>query len=116
MLESLLYPKAVAVFGASRTPGKVGHEVVANMQKAGFEGPIIPINPSADEVLGLKCYPDLQAYGQEIELSVIAVPKKFVTSAIESSVAAGAKAIVVITAGFKEVGPEGAAEEQSLAK
>ncbi|MBN1435638.1 MAG: acetate--CoA ligase family protein [Sedimentisphaerales bacterium] len=116
MLESLLHPKAVAVFGASRTPGKVGHEVVANMKQAGFEGPIVPINPSADDVLGLKCYPDLRAYGQPIDLSVIAVPNKFVMSAIESSVAAGAKAVVVITAGYKEVGAEGAAEEKKMAK
>ena len=76
MLESLLTPKAVAIFGVSRTPGKVGYEIMANMVKAGFEGEIVPINPSADEVLGHKCYPDLKAYGQKIELSVIAIPTK----------------------------------------
>lgn len=116
MLESLLYPKSVAIIGASRSPGKVGHEIVANLVKGGFEGPIIPINPSADEVAGLKCYPDLATYGEKIDLSIISIPTKFVKAATESSIAAGATAIVVITAGFKEVGPEGAKLEEELAQ
>ncbi len=62
MLESLLYPKSIAVVGASRTVGKVGHEIMANLTEGGFEGQIIPVNPSADEVQGLKCVPDLGAY------------------------------------------------------
>ena len=116
MLEDLLYPKVVAVIGASRTPGKVGHEIFANLVKGGFAGTVVPINPSADDVLGVKCYPDLKTFGQKINLSVIAVPTKFVKAAAESSMQAGAKAIVVITAGFKEVGPEGAKLEKELAQ
>ena len=57
MLESLLTPKSIAVIGASRSPGKVGHEIVANLIDSGFEGEIVPVNPSADDVLGLPCYP-----------------------------------------------------------
>ena len=106
MFEALMYPKTVAVIGASRTPGKVGHEILANLVDGGFAGKIIPVNPSADEVLDLKCYPDLKTAGGKVDLSVIAVPVKLVKSAVESSIQAGAKAVTVITAGFKEVGHE----------
>lgn len=115
MLEALLHPETVAVIGASRTPGKVGHEILANLIQAGFAGKAIPINPSGEEVLGLTTYKDLKLYKGTIDLSVIAVPKKFVKAAIESSIAAQAKAIIVITAGFKEVGAEGAALEKEIA-
>ncbi|NQU39496.1 MAG: acetate--CoA ligase family protein [Lentisphaerae bacterium] len=115
MLDALLRPDAIAVIGASRSPGKVGHEILANLIKGGFAGEIVPINPTATEVLGRVCYPDLKASGKTVDLSVIAVPTPFVRQAVEDSIAAGARAITIITAGFKEVGPEGAALEQQLA-
>jgi acetyl coenzyme A synthetase (ADP forming)-like protein len=115
MLDALLRPDAVAIIGASRTAGKVGHELVANLIDSKFAGPVVPINPSADEVLGLKCYPDLKTYGKKIDLSLIALPTPLVRQAVESSIDAGAGAIVIITAGFKEVGETGAALEKELA-
>ena len=115
MLDALLRPDAVAIIGASRTAGKVGHELVANLIDSKFAGPVVPINPSADEVLGLKCYPDLKAYGKKIDLSLIALPTPLVRQAVESAIDAGAGAIVIITAGFKEVGETGAALEKELA-
>lgn len=75
MLELLLYPKSIAIIGASRTPGKVGHEILVNILDGGLEGQIVPVNPSADEILGLKCLHDLNAYTGSIDLSVIAVPE-----------------------------------------
>jgi len=114
MLSSLLYPASVAVFGASRTPGKVGYEVVANLREGGFGGTIVPVNPTADEILGLPCYPNLKAYGKKVELGVVAVPTKMVRAAVEDAIHAGAKAIVVITAGFKEVDEAGAAMEHEI--
>ncbi len=114
MLESLIYPQTVAVFGASRNPGKVGHAVVANLINSGFKGSIVPVNPEATEVLGLKCYRSLKDYDGKVDLSVIVVPPKFVKDAIQSSIDAGAKVVTVITAGFKEVSAEGAALEQEL--
>lgn len=114
MLSTLLYPSSIAVFGASRTPGKVGFEIVANLKAGGFEGAIVPINPSAPSVLDLPAYPDLKAYGKPIELGVIAVPTKAVRAAVEDAIHAGAKAIIVITAGFKEVDAEGALMEHEL--
>ncbi len=115
MLDALLTPQTIAVIGASRSPGKVGHEVVANLIAGGFRGVIVPVNPSAGEVLGLKCYPGLESCGSRIDLSVIAVPTALVRQAVVSSIDAGAKAVVVITAGFKEVGAEGAALEKEIA-
>lgn len=116
MLEKLLSPDTIAVIGALRTPGKVGHEIVANLVNQGFEGSIIPINPTTDEILGLKCYPSLKESGATIDLSVIAVAQPHVADAIRDSLAAGAQAICVITAGFKETGREGAELEKQIAQ
>lgn len=116
MLQNLLYPKTIAIVGASRSPGKVGHEIVANLVNGKFEGKIVPVNPSADSVLGIKCYPDLKSIPNGIDLSIIAVPTPIVKPAIEDSIQAGAKAIIVITAGFKEVGEEGKALEIEIAQ
>ncbi|MBU0681262.1 MAG: acetate--CoA ligase family protein [Proteobacteria bacterium] len=115
MLESLFYPDSVAVIGASRTPGKVGHDVFANLVYGAFSGEIIAINPSATEVLGLPCYESLKVYGKKIDLCVIAVPQSMVEQAVHDAVAAGAGGVIVITAGFKEVGEAGAALEKKIA-
>ncbi|MCS7048211.1 MAG: acetate--CoA ligase family protein [Verrucomicrobiae bacterium] len=115
MLDALFSPSSVAVFGASREPGKVGHEVVANLLKSGYRGRIIPVNPKATEVLGLKCYSDLSQYSGTVDLGIIVVPPPAVLSAVENAARAGARAVIVITAGFKEIGPEGAARERELA-
>jgi acetyltransferase len=106
MLDALLTPQTIAVIGASRSPGKVGHEVVANLIAGGFRGVIVPVNPSAGEVLGLKCYPGLEVCGNRIDLSVIAVPTALVRQAVVSSIDAGAKAVVVITAGSRKLVPK----------
>ena len=115
MLQSLLRPKTVAVVGASQQPGKVGHEVLANLINSGFQGTIIPVNPKADEVLGRRCYHRLTEYKGKIDLAVVVVPAKAVKESIQDSINAGAKAAIIITAGFKEVGPKGAALEKEIA-
>jgi len=115
MFESLLYPETIAVIGASRSPGKVGHAFVANLLKSGFKGTLVPVNPAATEILGVRCYKALEEYQGRVDLGVIVVGRQHVQPAILSCVKAGAKAVAVITAGYKEVGPEGAAAEQELA-
>jgi len=114
MLESLMYPQAVAILGASRKAEKVGHAFVANLIRSGYQGKIIPVNPEAQDILGLKCYRTLEEFGGKIDLSIVVVPPKFVKAAIQSSINAGAKVVTVITAGFKEVGSAGAALEEEL--
>ena len=115
MLDALLYPKSLAVIGASRTPGKVGHEIVANLLRAGFTGDIVPVNPASEQILGLRCFKNLKHYGRTIDHSIIAVPSKLVREAVESSINAGAKVVTIVTAGFKEVGADGAALEAEIA-
>jgi acetyltransferase len=114
MLESLMCPQAVAVLGASRNPVKVGHAFVANLLNSGYQGKIVPVNPEASDVLGVKCYRSLEEYGDKVDLSIVVVPPRFVKDSIQSSINAGAKVVTVITAGFKEVGAEGAAAEEEL--
>ncbi len=114
MLEQLFSPQAVAILGASRNPGKVGHAFVANLLASGYKGTIVPVNPEAKDVLGVRCYRDLRAYGGKIDLGVIVVPPKFVKQSIQDCIDAGAKVVTVITAGFKEVNAAGAAAEQEL--
>jgi acetyltransferase len=114
MLETLLYPKAIAVIGASRKPDKVGYAVLANLINNGFKGPIVPINLDGGEILGLKCYKSLTEYAGPIDLSIIMVGGKYVKDALNNSIKAGAKSVIVITAGFKEVGAAGAKAEQEL--
>ncbi len=116
MLESLFTPQTVAVVGASRTPGKVGHAILANLSDGGFPGEIVPINPAGGEILGRRAFPSIRESGARLDLSVIAVPAPAVLDVVRDSLEAGAGAIVVATAGFREVGPEGAAREREIAE
>lgn len=115
-LAPFFTPKGVAVIGASRDPNKVSYGVVRNLvdPKRGYPGPIYPINPKADEILGLRCYPDIAAVPDPVELAVLIIPAAAVPAAIEACGQRGIKAAVVISGGFREVGPEGAAREQEM--
>lgn len=116
MLETLFAPKSIALVGASSKPGKVGHEILKNLLEGGFEGRIAPIHPTADAILGLKCRPSLRKSNLRIDLAVIAAPAAAVPEAVADAIGAGAKAAVVISAGFRETGPEGAALEAEVAR
>ena len=116
MYESLLSPRSVAVIGASQTPGKVGYEIFANLLHGEFPGDLVPVNPRAETILERPCYADIADYAGDIDLVVIAVPTAAVLAAVRASLAKGVGAIVVITAGFKEVGEEGAALEKEIAR
>ncbi len=113
-MDCLFRPTSVAVVGASRTPGKVGYELLKNLIDGGFEGPIYPVNPSADDVLGLACYDKLEEVDPLPDLVVIAVPARFVPDVVDTCAELRIKAAVIVSAGFKEVGDAGAALEQRL--
>jgi len=113
-LESFFNPKSVAIVGASREKNKVGHEILANLIAAGYKGDLFPVNPKADSIEGLKCYPDLQSIGQIPDLVIIIVPAKIVPSVMEQCAEAKAKSVIIITAGFKEVGKEGKQLEEQV--
>ena len=114
MLESLMYPQAVAILGASRKPDKVGHAFVANLIRSGYQGKIVPINPEAKDVLGVPCFSSLKEYGGKIDLAIVVVPQKIVKQAVQDSIEAGAKVVTIITAGFREVSAKGAELEEEL--
>lgn len=113
-LEAIFNPNSVAIIGASRTPGKVGHVLTKNMRESGYEGEVYPVNPNADEILGLKCYKSVLDIPQEVELAVVAIPAKLVNTVAEECGEKGVKGLIVISAGFKETGREGAELEQNL--
>ena len=115
-LRYLFEPNSVAVIGASRDPKAWGHVILKNIISCGFEGKVYPINPRADSLLGLKCYPDIRAVPNDVDLAIIAVPAKIVPSVMEVCVEKGVKVAVVITAGFSEIGPEGEKLEKEVVK
>lgn len=114
MLEHFFKPRSVAIVGASRQPGKVGHDVLKNMISYGYQGHIFPVNPKATEVLGRRAYPDLVSIPGPVDLVVICVPASAVLAVVKECAGKKIDSIVVITAGFKEVGPEGARLEREL--
>ncbi len=103
-LDALFNPKAVAVIGASRKPGSIGYMIVKGLKEGGFEGKIYPINPKADEILGIKCYPSILDVPDEVSFAVISVPQKFVLDVVEQCGQKGVKGVTVISSGFAEVG------------
>jgi acetyltransferase len=114
MLEAFFKPRSVAVIGASREPGKVGHEVLKNILKSGYDGKIFPVNPNASEILGLKCYQNILQVPDFVDLGVVAVPAAFVLQVARDAAVKGLKGLIVISAGFKESGVEGAKAEIEL--
>lgn len=114
MLEALFSPRSVAVIGAAREEGKLGHAVLANIIKFGFKCPVYPVNPKADELMGLKTYSSVLDVPDKVDLGVIVVPPKAVAEAVRQCGAKGTGAVIVITAGFRETGPEGALAEREV--
>lgn len=113
-LEMFFNPGSLAIVGASQTPGKVGHEVLNNMIAADYKGKIFPVNNKVTTIKGLKCYPDLESIGQIPDLVIIILPAKVVPSIMQQCAKIGAKSVIIITAGFKEVGDEGRKLEQQI--
>jgi len=106
-LDKILMPQSVAVVGASTDPFKWGNMLLAALQKTGFEGDIYPVNPRAEEILGLKCYANVRDIPGEVDSALVVVPARFVPGVFEDMVAKGIKGAVVITSGFSETGEEG---------
>ncbi len=113
-LKAIFKPESVAIIGASRNPGKVGHTLLRNLMECGYGGEVYPINPHADEILGVKCYPTVLEVPGDVDLAVIAVPAPIVLQVAEECGRKGVKALIVISAGFRETGREGAERERRL--
>ena len=115
-MRELFEPSSIAVVGAAREEAKVGHIVLQNLLESGFPGKLFPVNPKADEILGLKCYPSVSQVPGVIDLAVICVPNVLVPRVLEDCGKKEVKAVAIITAGFKEVGREGAELEMQVAE
>ncbi|HKN17190.1 MAG TPA: bifunctional acetate--CoA ligase family protein/GNAT family N-acetyltransferase [Candidatus Sulfotelmatobacter sp.] len=113
-LDALFAPSSVAVIGATSRPGTVGRTVLENLLRDTFRGKVYAVNAKHDEVLGLKTYKSIRDIPHPVDLAVVATPAATVTQIITECVDAGAKSAVVISAGFKERGVEGAALEQQI--
>ncbi|NQS92370.1 MAG: CoA-binding protein, partial [Chloroflexi bacterium] len=116
MLEEFFKPKAVAVVGASTSPGKLGYAVLDNLVNGGYAevGTIYPINPKAGEILGQKVYPSVLDVPGEIDLAVMVIPYKLVPAMLEDCGKKNIPAVVVISAGFREAGMDGLERELEL--
>jgi acetyl coenzyme A synthetase (ADP forming)-like protein len=106
-LQKILYPRSVAVIGASRNPAAVGAAVVRNLVASGFPGPVYPVNPSARTIQDLTAYPDVEAIPGSVDLAIVALPAARVVKTAEQCGRKGVQALVVLTAGFAEAGDEG---------
>ncbi|MEN8114566.1 MAG: bifunctional acetate--CoA ligase family protein/GNAT family N-acetyltransferase [Actinomycetota bacterium] len=113
-LRALFEPKSVVMFGASERDGSVGRVVFENLLNGGFEGEIYAINPKREEVLGKKAYPDLESIDEQIDLAVVATPAATVPGIVEDCGQHGIKSMIILSAGFREVGPAGKALEDKV--
>ncbi len=113
-LEVFFAPKNVAVIGATETPGSVGRTVLKNLISSPFGGTVFPVNPKRPNVLGIRAYPKIAEVPEKVDLAVIVTPAPTVTNLVKECVKAGVKGCIIISAGFKETGPEGAQFEKEI--
>jgi acetyl coenzyme A synthetase (ADP forming)-like protein len=106
-VQRLLAPGSVAVIGAGRRPGSIGHEVMRNLLAGGFTGPVYPVHPTARSVAGVRAYPRIEDVPDHVDLAVIAVPAPAVPDVARSCARAGVHGVVVLSAGFAEAGETG---------
>ena len=113
-LRFLLSPRSVALIGASRHPDTIGYLLLKCMTSSGFSGKVYPVNPNVNSLMSLKTYPSVLDIPGSVDMAVIAVPAKVVTKVADECGHKGVRCLVVISDGFKEIGPEGASREKEL--
>ena len=114
-LDALFAPSSVAVIGASDDPARIGGRPLRYLQRGGFAGAVYPINPNRDSVQGIKAWPDVASIPFTVDLAIIALPADQAVQAIRACAARSVNAVILFSAGFAEVGPEGAAMQREIA-
>jgi acetate---CoA ligase (ADP-forming) len=114
MLDSLLRPRSIAVVGASRSPNTIGYQILHNLLRHGYAGAVYPVNPSAASIHSIRAYPSIAEIPDPVDLAVIVVPKQHVLAVAEACGEKGVGGLVVISAGFREIGGAGAERERAL--
>ncbi len=113
-LDAIFSPKSLAVVGASTTPGKVGHDIFVNILKGGYKGTLFPVNPKAKSIASVKAYPTITDIPDDLDLAMIILPPQHAVKAVQDAIAKGVKGIVIVSAGFKEVGAKGLEIERKI--
>ncbi len=113
-LNTVFNPRSIAIIGTSRKKGSLGREILHNLVTYGFQGPVYPINPNADYVHSIKCYPNILKVPGHVDLAIIVIPAEHVLKVVKQSVKKGVKGLIIISAGFKETGEKGAALERKI--
>jgi acyl-CoA synthetase (NDP forming)/GNAT superfamily N-acetyltransferase len=115
-LRPLMAPASVAVVGAGRRPGGIGHEVLRALLAGGYTGPVYPVNPHADEIARLRAYPSVAAIGAPVDLAIVAVPAHAVRDVVVDCSGAGVGAAVILSSGLAETGAAGAAAQAEIVR
>lgn len=115
-LDAIFLPKTVAVIGAKDELGTVGRTILSNLLNPHFKGKVYPVNPKRSTVLGLKSYPTIGDVPEEVDLAIIVTPAHTVPGIVKECVQAKVKSLIIISAGFKELGPQGLALENEILK
>ena len=113
-LDAIFLPKSVAVVGATEKPNSVGRTVLWNLMSTPFGGPVYPVNPTRPSVLGIKAYPKLADLPEQPDLIVVTTPAAIIPGLMSEAADLGIPGAIIISAGFKEVGPAGAELERQV--
>ncbi|MDX2100588.1 MAG: bifunctional acetate--CoA ligase family protein/GNAT family N-acetyltransferase [Leptolyngbyaceae cyanobacterium bins.59] len=115
-LDAIFTPKTVAVIGATERAGSVGRTILWNLISNPFGGTVFPVNPNRNSILGIKAYPNIASVPEPVDLAIVVTPAPTVPNVISECADAGVKGAIIISAGFREVGPEGVELEQQVLK
>jgi len=113
-LSAVFEPRSVAIIGASTTPGKAGFNILENLLRLGYKGKVYPVNPKAEEILGLKAYPAVDQIPGQVDAVIIATPARVVVDVIRDCAKKGVKAAIIISSGFSEESEEGKRLEEEI--
>jgi acetyltransferase len=115
-IKNFFYPKSICVVGASTKEKSIGYELLKSIKLYGYKGKIFPVNPKADTVLDYKCYRSISDIAAPIDLAIVMVPKTIVEQTLDELISKNVKSIILVTAGFKEVGKEGEEIEKRISQ
>ena len=113
-LDAIFAPQSVAVVGASTVPGKVGHDIFVNILKGGYKGILYPVNPNAEAIACVRAYPTITDIPYALDLAMLIVPPRIAVKSLKEAIDKGVKGVVIVSAGFKEIGGEGLEIEKQM--
>ena len=113
-LQNFFYPKTFCIVGASSKEKSIGYELLKSIRDYGYTGKVLPVNPKANEILGFKCFKSIEEISEKIDLAMVVVPKAFAEESIDKLLEKEVGSIILVTAGFKEVGKEGEEAEKRI--